>query len=153
MFWAGFSYNGRLKIIKTDNKLNAVGYQKILDKTLIGNGELITVNGTSSYMFQQDNASIHTAKSTMEYFKKFENITLLPWPSRSPDLNPIENLWGILARRVYAYGRQYNSITDLEKSVYRCWDTIENEILEFFIDSMPNRIGNVLVNNGKTTRY
>lgn len=152
-FWSGFSYNGRLRIVKTGNNLNAKGYQNIIQNNLIGNGENITLNGSSRYIFQQDNASIHTAKSTYDFFGQFENIILLDWPSKSPDLNPIENLWGILARRVYAYGTQYDSIEDLEESVYRCWDTIENEILESLIDSMPNRIGNVLVNNGKNTRY
>jgi hypothetical protein len=42
--------------------------------------------------FQQDNASIYASKSANKRFQE-QNITLLPWPALSPDLNPIENLW------------------------------------------------------------
>lgn len=152
-FWAGFAYNGKLQIIKADKRLDARGYQKILDKCLIGHGEHITENGASSYTFQQDNASIHKAKTTMEYFTKFENIRLLDWPSKSPDLNPIENLWGILARMVYSNGVEYDNMSDLEEAVYRCWDEIEIETLRSLIDSMPTRIGKVLINQGKIVSY
>jgi hypothetical protein len=60
------------------------------------------------WILQQDNAPIHTAKSNMSRFKS-RNINVMDWPALSPDLNPFENLWGILAREVYADGKQYNS--------------------------------------------
>lgn len=38
------------------------------------------------------------------------NITALHWPTKSPDLNPIEILWGVLARQVYGGGKQYTTV-------------------------------------------
>jgi hypothetical protein len=43
-------------------------------------------------IFQQDNASIHMSGHSLVWFAE-KNIPLLDWPARSPDLNPIENLW------------------------------------------------------------
>ena len=53
------------------------------------------------FIFQRDNATVHTAKVVKSYFAA-NNIPLLEWPARSPDMNIIENLWGDVARVVYA---------------------------------------------------
>ncbi|KAG3006104.1 hypothetical protein PC128_g4113 [Phytophthora cactorum] len=60
------------------------------------------------YIYQQDNASIHRSKLKMEIFEE-EGIKLLDWPARSPDLNPIENVWAMMARIGYHNGKQYTA--------------------------------------------
>jgi transposase len=51
-------------------------------------------------VFMQDGAKPHTAKATLSYLEG-EGVQLMaPWPARSPDLNPIETLWALAARKV-----------------------------------------------------
>ncbi len=41
------------------------------------------------------------------------DVAVLEWPARFPDVNPIENLWGVLAQNIYNNGRQFDIIDDL----------------------------------------
>ncbi|XP_062558115.1 uncharacterized protein LOC134222992 [Armigeres subalbatus] len=70
------------KIMKSDN------YIELLDCMLIPFTEDVMDN---DFIFQQDNAAIHVSKVSKQWFSEHD-ITLLEWPARSPDLNPIENL-------------------------------------------------------------
>ncbi len=55
--------------------------------------------GDADFIFQQDLAPAHTAKGTKSWFND-HGVTVLDWPANSPDLNPIENLWGIVKRKM-----------------------------------------------------
>ena len=77
----------------------------------------------------------------------------MAWPSRSPDLNPIENLWGWLARRVYRNGRQFNDADQLFAAIQQEWAIVPEADLKNLIDSMTRRLTAVLRANGGPTRY
>ena len=90
-------------------------------------------------IFQQDNASIHISTHTKSWFRA-HSINVLDWPACNPDMNPIENLWGILARRVYANGRQFGNAEALKQEIVNEWRKIDQDTLKTLIDSMPDRI-------------
>ncbi len=55
--------------------------------------------GDADFIFEQDLAPAHTAKGTKSWFND-HGVTVLDWPANSPDLTPIENLWGIVKRKM-----------------------------------------------------
>ncbi|EYB92467.1 hypothetical protein Y032_0193g1383 [Ancylostoma ceylanicum] len=129
--------------------MDAEEYQDVLRMHLL---PFLSGGRRRAYTFQQDNATVHVASSTKSWFNR-HHIRLMDWPACSPDLNPIENLWGILARRVYANARQYSSVAELETAVRQAWDSIESSTLKNLVDGMQRRIFEVIYNKGGPTKY
>ncbi len=129
--------------------MNSEDYQSVLQTNLL---PFLHRARRFPFTFQQDNASIHTSKSTTAWLTS-KNIPLLNWPACSPDCNPIENLWGILVRRVYAHNRQFLTVCDLKAAILEAWAEISAQILDNLIQSMPNRIFQVINRNGGITSY
>ncbi|KAG3084758.1 hypothetical protein PI124_g18076 [Phytophthora idaei] len=75
------------------------------------------------------------------------------WPARSPDCTPIENVWSIMASRVYAHGRQYRTVGELEVAIMAAWDSIEQEYLLELVESMPRRCLAVIKQKEDLTKY
>ena len=103
-------------------------------------------------IFQQDNAPIHKSAYTMKWFED-ANIQVLPWPALSPDLNPIENVWGIMTQEVYAGGKQYTSVRDLKIAIQAAWSNLDPEVLEKLALSMRKRCVKILKQQGAYISY
>jgi transposase len=149
MIWASFGYFGKSEICFIDSRLNAKRYREILKNHLVDIGHLI---GGSDWLFQQDNAPVHRAKANKPWFNR-NKIKVIKWPSLSPDLNPIENLWGLLARRVYAEGKQFSSKEELKKAITREWSKITLKEIRDLIASMPDRVYDCIRLGGCKTKY
>lgn len=128
--------------------MNSDSYIKLIDEQLQKFGTAI---GGQNYIFQQDNA-IHTAKNVKNYFSE-NNIQTLKWPSRSPDLNIIENCWSKLARAVYINGRQFKNTGELKIIIKDEWDKLDQTYLKTLYESLPKRMVEVLTHKGASTHY
>lgn len=149
MIWAAFSYTGRSPICIISTKMTSNKYVELLDDVLITFGDDYM---PEDWIFQQDNASIHSAKTTKKILSE-RNIPMLDWPACSPYLNPIENVWGLLAQRVFANGRQFDTVLELKNVVKLEWSKIDETTLKRYIDSMPRRLQQVIMKNGGNTTY
>ncbi len=98
MVWGAMSSAGVGPLCFLRSKVNTAVYQEVLDShfMLPAADQLY---GDADFIFQQDLAPAHSAKATSTWFKD-HGIPVLNWPANSPDLNPIENLWGIVKRKM-----------------------------------------------------
>ena len=104
------------------------------------------------YLFQKDNASIHTVRVTTKW-KRNNDIETLLWPAQSSDMNPIENLWDELERQVQARKSLPKNWEELWSILQKKWGKIKIHKLQNLVNSMPNRIKAVLNSKGNPTKY
>jgi len=145
MFWGGFGYKRKTALAKVPTRMDSEGYQQLLQTSLLPYANRIADRG---WIYQQDNAPVHVSRSTRDWFTS-KKMRVMQWPAKSPDLNPMENLWGIMVRNVYRHGRQYNSLVELEAAIRHEWEAIPIETLHNLNQSMKRRIFDVVYNHGK----
>ncbi len=97
MIWAAMSSAGVGPLCFLKSTVNAAIYQEILEHFMLPSADKLY--GDADFIFQQDLAPAHTAKGTKSWFND-HGVTVLDWPANSPDLNPIENLSGIVKRKM-----------------------------------------------------
>lgn len=151
MIWGCFNSNGVGRAYRIEGRMDASRYTQILDTELIGSIQEFG-QGIGDIVFQQDNDPKHTSRLARDWFQA-KGIALLDWPAQSPDLNPIEHLWGFLKRAIADYDYPAESIYQLWERVEREWARIPPQICAALVNSMPRRIRAVIKAKGGYTKY
>ncbi len=148
MVWGAMSSAGVGPLCFLRSKVNTAIYQEVLEHFMLPAADQLY--GDADFIFQQDLAPAHSAKATSTWFKD-HGIPVLNWPANSPDLNPIENLWGIVKRKM-RYARP-NNAEELKATIRATWALITPEQCHRLITSMPRRIAAVIQAKGGPTKY
>ena len=101
---------------------------------------------------QHDNATSHTACSVRDFLQD-RNVSVMPWPAKSLDLNPIEHVWDLLARRVRARAIPPRNVQELAGALVEKWGNISQQELANLVQSARRRCTAVLNAAGGHTRY
>jgi transposase len=75
----------------------------------------------------------------------------MPWPSQSPDLNPIENLWSILDLKTKE--RKPQNEQELFETLETAWYELDRDLLTRLVDTMPERVRKVIESKGFPIEY
>ncbi|KAK3539446.1 hypothetical protein QTP70_008509 [Hemibagrus guttatus] len=136
------------RLIRVKERMNGAMYREILSKNLLPSARALKMK--RGWVFQHDNDPKHTARETKEWLRK-KHFKVLEWPSQSPDLNPIENLWRELKIRVAQ--RQPQNITALEEICMEEWAKLPATVCKNLVATYRKRLTSVIANKGYITKY
>ena len=148
MVWAAIGYTTRTPLVRVVGNLNSQRYiSQILRPVAVP-----YLRGLGDVIFQQDNARPHVARRVLTYLDT-EGVRLLPWPARSPDLSPIENIWSWVAERLGRHRSPATTIDEVWHRLEAAWNDLPVSVIQAQFDSMPNRVRAVLAARGGSCVY
>ncbi|GFU37384.1 transposable element Tcb2 transposase [Trichonephila clavipes] len=137
MVWAGIMINGRTRLHVVAN--GTMTDQRYIDEVLLPHVRLFRGAVGDKFVFMDDNATCHRTLAVQDCLDS-EGIQRLVWPARSPDLDPIENVWDALGRQVA--GRNYppTNKNTLIRALTEKWDKLPQQLLDNVVQSMVRRV-------------
>jgi transposase len=119
--------------------INILDREGVLDE-LVQNGTIY---------FQQDNHSAHKTNRVISLIDE-KGLINLEWCPYSPDLNPIEQVWAILKKKVskLLLKIRVENANELWRHVERCFEEIDEKVFDNLLASMPARVNEVINNLG-----
>ena len=146
--WGGISKRGATAIVIFTGVMNATRYTDILDAALV---PFIEGHYPCGHRFQQDNDHKHTSNWAQEYFVR-KGINWWKTPPSSPDLNPIENIWGSMKQYLRTYAKPKN-VQELKAGIKEFWKTLTPVVCSKYIDHLHKVIPKVIEVNGGPSGY
>ncbi|GFU04445.1 transposable element Tcb2 transposase [Trichonephila clavipes] len=137
MVWAGIMINGRTRLHVVAN--GTMTGERYIEEVLLPHVRLFRGAVGDKFVFMDDNATCHRTLAVQDCLDS-KGIQRLVWPARSPDLNPIENVWEALGRQVA--GRNYppTNKNTLIRALTEEWDKLPQQLLDNVVQSMVRRV-------------
>ena len=150
MFWGCITYQGVGTFTEVEDNINSRKYIIILYTYLWP-----VIAGhfpTDEYLFPDENAPVHASRETKRW-KQENNIKCMTWPSQSPDLNIIENVWCTIKIRLQSQITDVKNRTQLVAKMKKIWISLPQHYIRSLYATIPKRLGQVIRSKGHATKY
>jgi len=144
LLWGAIKEDGSRILLRCPKIMNSAAYQSVL------NEGLPDIYSRHSVLMH-DGAPCHRSMSTKLYLERKKICYISDWPSQSPDLNIIENMWAVLKRNVSQ--RFPHTIEELWEVAKKEWYAIDNAYIRKLYASIPRRLNAVRKMHGKQSKY
>ena len=146
MVYGAIGIGYKSKLVLCSDGVDNVEYRKIINESgMIDN--LDRRYGQGCYTFMQDGAPAHKSALTTLFLKKrcsFINC----WPANSPDLNPIEHLWGAMKRILKT--KAITTKNELIDAINDIWDSFPQSSIDSLVCSFRGRLLTVIDQEGES---
>lgn len=146
--WGGISKRGPTSVVIFTGIMTATRYTQILEAGLLPCADDLYPSG---FRFQQDNDPKHCANYTQQFFPE-NAINWWPTPPESPDLNPIENVWGSLKEYLRNVHKPKN-LEELKGGIKEFWKSLTPEVCTRYINHLHRVIPAVIEKQGSPSGF
>ncbi|CAH1968600.1 unnamed protein product [Acanthoscelides obtectus] len=137
-YWGWMTADGPGDLVSITDRMNSQQYVDILNNSFIPSYRILYPQ--SRITFVQDNSAVHTSHKVRNYLAQ-EDYNVIAWPAKSPDLNPIENLWGIMVQKWSTGGPLPNRRDNLDSHCRRLWESFRGtDVCKNLVGSMRTRM-------------
>jgi hypothetical protein len=151
MAWLCIAADGTSKLLRCPDRMDSKGYMTEILTPSLSFLKTSRTRGAPAVVFQQDGASCHTSRATLQFLTK-KKVTVLPdWPPQSPDINLVENCWAMIAHKLL--GQSFKSGDELFEAVQKAWASIPPATIAKLYGSMIRRLTAIMVAKGGNTKY
>ncbi|KAI4872079.1 hypothetical protein NFI96_008296 [Prochilodus magdalenae] len=144
ILWGCFSAKGTGRLHRIVGRMDGAMYREILANNLLPSVRALKMG--RGWVFQHDNDPKNTQPGQLKSGLRRKHLKVLEWPSQSPDLNPIENLWRELKVRVAQ--RQPRNLKALEEICMEEWAKIPAAVCANLVKNYRKRLISVIANKG-----
>ena len=125
MVFAGISFDFRSPICFVETTMNSIDYTSLLTSHFL---PFIPPKWGSDWRLLQDNAPLHRSIATKQYLDD-RGVNCLKFPSKSPDLNNIENLWSLIFGHFFRDEKPKRDVQELKEAIKDAWSNIPAETI------------------------
>lgn len=126
MIWARLFYYGKSRVAFLNCYPNSLPYYSTLWNYLF---EFGTLTHRINWKFQKDNAPIHVSAATGQWFSD-RLVDVISWSAQFPDLDPIENTWGVLDSAPYSNSKLYETVESVKLAIMKKLFLLANALLQ-----------------------